>query len=168
MKIMSTYRIRQLSLGRRDTHRHARSGRAASSTVPTCSAATSASPTTGGGNTSAKLTEKDPLTGDKTSKSFGSRAAAATCARRDAATFHRCTRTNCSGCSASTRPARTRASRARPRMTWSACTFRRLSTPTRVRLPSTRRCTVSFPASTWTTCTPTPSPRSRRAGVGRN
>ncbi len=66
----------------------------------------------------------------------------------------------------STPPAPTRASSRRPRTTWSACSRTPPSISIRAPPRSTPRCTASFPASTSITCTPTrssPSPLRRTA-----
>ena len=78
--------------------------------APTCLGSDQRITNTGGGNTSAKLTETDPLTG-KPVEVLWVKGSGGDLRTANARTFPRSTRTSCSACRTSTRRAPTRASR---------------------------------------------------------
>ena len=102
---------------------------------------------TGGGNTSSKLTETDPLTGEAGRGAVGQgfRRRSAHLARGKI--FPRSTRTSCSACKRLYARAADKGLKIAGRGRHGrACTPTAPSISTRARPPSTRRCTASFPA----------------------
>lgn len=110
---------------------------------------------TGGGNTSAKLSQADPLSGDPVEVLWvkGSGGDLRTAGREHFASLYL---ERLHGLKAHYERAPRAAPRARSRTRWSACTPTAPSTSTRAPPRSTPRCTPSCPPVTSTTCTPTP------------
>ena len=123
---------------------------------------------TGGGNTSSKIMEKDPLTGRQVEVLWvkGSGGDLRTSKRENFSSLYQDELLGLQGLYAA-RPDKGLKAQAEDDMVgmFAHTTFN-LNPASRA--ASTRRCTVSSPASTSTTCTPTRSSPSRRAAAARN
>ena len=122
---------------------------------------------TGGGNTSAKLMETDPLSGEQTEVLWvkGSGGDLRTAKRENFSSLYQ---EKLIGLQKSMRPTRKPAQKRLPKMRWWECILTPRSTLIRAQVPLIRRCIPSRLTSTLTTRIPTPQFQSRLRKTPKN